>query len=395
LTRKNATRSAMKSPADLAARWTRQWELPDNRVQRLLNPDAWPLSLPVPKPTSVQFSNETSRVREHIRRWRSVSVGRVVWQAVSFRGGSEPVEIPVAWELNTPSEWAVVTADAAIMRRLDRLARLWDTIPAQFHHLMARQPHLLEDKNHADVVKATEVALGLTPGCAQGRPLRAVSVGGIDTKFLERHRNLIVQLLDVVYDGQVSELGLETFLGALDESDHWLLLAPLCADLLPFTQQRVRASELRSTPLRGSHILIVENERSLHQLPQLNDTTAVLGAGLNLEWMDAPWLRAMRLGYWGDLDTWGLQMLAAARRRGPGLTPILMTREVFEKFGPACAVAEPVQAAETAPDYLCEDETALYRYLRAAERGRLEQEFLPAGTVGDAVLSWRYGAAGA
>jgi hypothetical protein len=33
----------------------------------------------------------------------------------------------------------------------------------------------------------------------------------------------------------------------------------------------------------------------------------------------------------------------------------------------------------------------LYRHLRELERGRLEQEFLPADQVGDALATWRGG----
>jgi hypothetical protein len=96
---------------------------------------------------------------------------------------------------------------------------------------------------------------------------------------------------------------LEGFLGALSEGDHWLLVAPLGPELLPFSQQRVRASELRGMALPGSHVIIVENEQCLHQLPPVADTVAVLGAGLNLEWMQSEGLGTKRIGYWGDLDT--------------------------------------------------------------------------------------------
>jgi hypothetical protein len=33
-------------------------------------------------------------------------------------------------------------------------------------------------------------------------------------------------------------------------------------------------------------------------------------------------------------------------------------------------------------------ESMLYRHLRALEKGRLEQEFLPADQVGDALATW-------
>jgi hypothetical protein len=68
--------------------------------------------------------------------------------------------------------------------------------------------------------------------------MRALSVGGIDTKFFEHHRTLMTQFLDVLFDGEVDNLGLEGFLGALDDTDHWLLIAPLERGLPPSLRHR-------------------------------------------------------------------------------------------------------------------------------------------------------------
>ncbi len=75
------------------------------------------------------------------------------------------------------------------------------------------------------------------------------------------------------------------FLGAVSERDHWLLLMPLQSGIMPFEQLRVRASELQHRPLPTGHILVVENEQCLYQLPSLPDCIAVLGTGLNLGWV--------------------------------------------------------------------------------------------------------------
>jgi hypothetical protein len=121
----------------------------------------------------------------------------------------------------------------------------------------------------------------------------------------------------------------------------------------------------------------------------LLDTVAILGAGLNLEWMRAQWLGQRTVGYWGDLDTWGLAMLARARRLQPCLTALLMTLEIFESHAPTMAVAETRAAGAELPDGLTENEQELYRFLIASELGRVEQEFLPAKLVKDTLEAWR------
>jgi hypothetical protein len=231
----------MKSPADLVGRWAKQWDVADTREQRLLCTEGWPVSLTIGKPTPTELTRHIDQVRAHLQRWRSVSIGNVRWERVSFRGGSEPVDVPVEWVLRDPSEWVAACGDSEIQWEYERLGRLVSATDSSFHRSLVRQRHLLADKDEAEIIKTVQVATALTPGCAAGRPLRALSLCGIDSKFFERHRRLLIHLLDVRFDGQVSDVGLEAFLDALDEDEHWLLVAPLAAGLLPFAQQRIRA----------------------------------------------------------------------------------------------------------------------------------------------------------
>jgi len=46
-----------------------------------------------------------------------------------------------------------------------------------------------------EVIRAAKVALPLSHGCAEGRPLRALSILGTDSKFFGRHRALLVAAL--------------------------------------------------------------------------------------------------------------------------------------------------------------------------------------------------------
>lgn len=259
---------------------------------------------------------------------------------------------------------------------------------ASDHPLWLRKRHLWRDKPIEEVLRAARLADSLKPGCASGRPLRALPYAGIDSKFFEHHRSLVIQLLDVRYDGAASNLGLETLLEAAPENDHWLLLADLDGSLLPFAQQRVRATELaeRAT-MPGSHCLIVENERVLHLLPQLPDTLVVLGSGNNLKWLANNWLSSQSVAYWGDLDTWGLKLLAQARRHQPRVKSLLMDSATFAAHV-LNAVVELLRA-EAVTEGLATAELQLFKELTQREKGRLEQEFLSEHAVHEAVTTWR------
>lgn len=378
----------MKSPSDLAAILARQWNNANYREERLLNSDAWPMVLNIGKPSADSFEIQLESMRSHVMAWRQVSVGKVRWQSLRFRKLGDPVDFPIAWELHKPSEWIKATGERSIEAEFQRLSRFVDAAPPSLHNFLIRQRHAWLDKADDDVLLALKIAQQLQPGCAQGAPLRALGIGGADSKFYERNRNLVTKLLDIHFSGLPSELGLESFLGAASDHNHWLLLVDLGGDLLPYRQLRVRDTELLQKPLPGRCLLVVENERCYHQLPMLPDTVAILGAGLNLAWLSAPWIREKNLAYWGDLDTWGLTMLARARQLQPHLLPVLMTREVFEQ---SCekSVAEIVNSSRTPPQGLSEVERTLFNYLLAQKFGRLEQEFIARDVVEQALLQWR------
>lgn len=381
----------MKSPAELAAALARQWQNAALREQRLREPQAFPLRLSIGRPTAREWVGQSAAVREHVARWRGVNVGEVDWQPLSYRAAAEAVELPLHWIIRSPREWAEAAGDEDVRRELRQLQALLDAVDTRFHALLLRQRRLWRDREVDDVAQTARLALALAPGIAAGQPLRCLSLAGIDSKFFERHRPLILALLDARFDGQASEQGLEGFLDAADEGEHWLLLAPLAKGLLPFSQLRLRARELQRSPLPAARILVVENERCLHRLPELDDTIAVLGAGLDLGWLGADWLRTRQIGYWGDLDTWGLLMLARARRLQPHLQPLLMDAATFERHAASLGVPEPMPAASDPPDDLLPEEAALFRRMLRQARGRIEQEFLPLAEVHAAIGSWQAG----
>ncbi|MFZ2234829.1 MAG: Wadjet anti-phage system protein JetD domain-containing protein [Dokdonella sp.] len=377
----------MKSPKELADLLVRQWNSADKREHRLLDAQAWPLRIGIGRPSPACFTKYTARVREHIARWREVSIGEVQWEASTFRSAAEPVSLPTHWSLFSPEDWAQGSGDAQVRLEFHRLRYLLGCVDSRFHSLLIRQRSLWLGHADQEVVQATALVLELEPGIAAGRPARALALAGIDSKFIERHRALVTALLDVRFDGRASQAGLGSFLDAADEDDHWLLVVPLTPGLLPFAQQRVRARELMALPLPAGRILVIENERCRHLLPKLPDTIAVLGSGLNLAWLRADWLHDRCLGYWGDLDSWGFDMLARARCLQPHLTALLMERTVFDRYA-ALAVAEPVVAGPNPPEGLVDEERNLYRHLLGLAKGRIEQEFLPRETVVDVLTRW-------
>lgn len=387
----------MKSPCQLANYLVRQWQRSDWREQHLLpGTQAWPLRLPIGEPNAQSFRDDSAALRQHLQQWRAIveqGPGKVEWTPRQYRSGASAIDVPSYWVLR-PSDCAHAfdqcagSEGAQASADYRALVTVLSQVDACFHPMLLRRLSLWRGTTTEQVITATRIAQQLEPGSAEGRPLRALAVAGNDSKFFERHASLLAALLDERFDGEASRQGLAAFLGAAQEGEHWLLVAPLAEGLLPFRRQRVSASELQVTALPASRILLVENERCLHQLPKhVPDTIAILGAGLNLGWLCAPWLQKCKVAYWGDIDTWGLTMLASARNHLPKLDALLMDDASFAAHS-HLAVPEPVQAPITQANGLLLGEAVLDQHLRRLEAGRLEQEFLSAAAVARAIEDW-------
>jgi len=377
----------VRSPEQVGRLLAGQWYRTPTRLARLLSPESWPLVIPLARPpAALAAGGGWAEVRAHLDAWRRVRVGTVEWGAVAYRGVGEPIEVPVRWVLESPSEWVAASGSDEVAAEHAALSRLVAGAHPRYRRFLVERRGLVVRHPEAEVATALAVAEQLSEGCAAGVPLRALPVAGIDTKFFERNRQLMTAALDVRFDGVVSEVGLEGFLGAAGPDGHWLLVADLDGSLLPYRRIRLTDGDVAAEGLPGQRLLVVENERCLHALPALAGTVAVLGAGLNLGWLGAATLAGHAVGYWGDVDTWGLVMLARARSVRPDLVPLLMDAGTFDGHDER-AVAEP-RPAEAPVAGLTASEAALFARLSSAVRGRLEQELLEPELVRDTVTRW-------
>jgi len=378
----------MKSPADLIAVLRRQWENAIRRESRLLGaPQAWPVVLSIGLPSPQRLRSNLDAVKRHVELWRAVSLGEVRWQEICYRATASPVSMPVQWIIRCPSEWIDASNCEIVRREFESLSLLVTHTDETFHSLWVRRRSLWTGRPIQEVILAARLAMVLEPGCAKGKPLRMLAMDNTDTKFFERNGALITKLLDARFDSEVSQIGLENFLGAYQSEDHWLLVIDLDGRLLPFKKLRVKTSELLETALPCASLLIEKNETCEHQLPSISDTIAVLGAGFDLGWAEADWLKTKRVAYWGDIDTWGLQFLARARTAIPHVDALMMNMATYERFA-KLAIREPVVAGTEWLYGLTSSERQLYQHLLQQANGRLEQEYLATPYVHEQLETW-------
>lgn len=262
----------------------------------------------------------------------------------------------------------------------------------------ARQPHVL--LYHAEDWPALLSCLDWFAAHPQTACFsRAIAAPGVHGKFVETHRALLGELLDLALPGSVKDSeqsGARNFnrrYGLLDRPELVRLrfldseLAPALfesASLLP-AELTLRADDFAAPAFgialaarRLRQVLVLENEISWLSLPSLPGTVAVLGSGYGFSHVaSADWMRQTRLWYWGDLDSHGFAILSQFRALFPQARSLLMDLPTLQAHLALCT-DEP-KPSRAQPESLTETERQAWIGLSSLQPGRnlrLEQERL-------------------
>lgn len=246
--------------------------------------------------------------------------------------------------------------------------------------------------NDEDLYLLVKLIPQLKCGMGKGSYLRSLPVTVVDTKFIEKHRRLIESITAAVIDEAARQRGLFRWLNCRHKPRDWLLVKPLCpqtrAALGGLPLLRLSSDTLIEFVLPADNILIIENEQPCLALPDIPNTIAIAGGGKNVAWMQAQWLPAKRVGYWGDIDSEGLSILSDARSKQSTITPLMMDMQTVDAYRqrmvdePGSVIKEPIA--------LTRAERELFSALRGRRYGhtRLEQERLPIDYVTRAIDLW-------
>ena len=372
----------------------REW-LRWNRLRsRLLGERPMPIKVPLHPPTGQQALQDLPRFQTFIASWQQwPDPDQIEWQTRHYQQIGT-YHVPVSLTIPTRQSFFEVLGPDAIAR-----SRLWETRLRQFNEVSpCLTPVVIKHLRKLETFSESEVAalVGLLPqlqkNTGEGLYLRALPVTGVDTKFIENNSTLISELLEAIYPEEQIKKRLAQWLGCIEKPKGWLIVRPLCPitreQMMGLSVLKLSSDTLKTTPLPASKILVVENEASGFGLPELPDTIAVIGGGKNTSWMGAKWLSSKGIGYWGDIDTWGLTFLSNARSKQPHLTSLMMNEEVFQLF---CERASHEEVVTTLlPHHLNIEEVQLFYSLLKADKtkNRLEQERLSQDYINYHLLDW-------
>ncbi|MBT2554436.1 Wadjet anti-phage system protein JetD domain-containing protein [Arthrobacter sp. ISL-5] len=215
-----------------------------------------------------------------------------------------------------------------------------------------------------DVLSAAQVALWLRDNPAPGIYVRQLGLPGVHTKFIERHRQVIDQLMAAIALGSdnseakadaegLEEDPLETAVPevALDDGAgrtpaarfarrhgflhppelvRFRVLDPSIPMLGGARDVTVTAEAFGTLRLPVHTVIATENQVNFLALPERPGTLALYGAGYGFSSLqDAAWLRECQVLYWGDIDTHGFRILDQLRAAHPHVRSVMMDEETL------------------------------------------------------------------
>ncbi|MET3935655.1 Wadjet anti-phage system protein JetD domain-containing protein [Arthrobacter sp. OAP107] len=263
-----------------------------------------------------------------------------------------------------------------------------------------------------DALAAARVALWLRDNPEPGIYVRQLGLPGVHTKFIERHRPVIDQLLvavapgfevgeaegdaeapaetlpemagrDVVLDDAAGRTPAARFArrhGFLHPPElvRFRILDPEIPALGGARDITVTAEAFSTLRLPVHTVIATENQVNFLALPERQGTLALYGAGYGFSSLrDAAWLRDCEVLYWGDIDTHGFRILDQLRAVHPHVVSVLMDEETLLAHRDVWGTEpSPSRAALTR---LRAEETGMYVALGNDTYGsaiRLEQELI-------------------
>jgi hypothetical protein len=382
-------------------------------LRELLEPSgAYPRRRSLKRPTAAALLSDYAAAQ----RWASeffAGAGPYVLETVDV--GRRTVgsnRIPAAAVFATVEDeiaFAGKTREAARFRELaSQLGELDPLLPSW----AARRPLKLLELGH-DALVAARVALWLRDNPAPGIYVRQLGLPGVHTKFIERNRQVIDQMLTALRHGSdggevdvdaeasaeapapdpaVSDAALENGAGRTPaarfaqrhgflhppELVRFRILDPAIPALRGARDMTVTAEAFSTLHLPVHTVIATENQVNFLALPERPGTLALYGAGYGFSSLrDAAWLRECEVLYWGDIDTHGFRILDQLRAVHPHVESVLMDEETLLAHRAAWG-KEPTPSS-AALTRLTPKEAALYEALGNDTYGssiRLEQELI-------------------
>ena len=384
------------TPADLRAQVQKLWDKGALLAPLISGEALFPLRLTLRRPTSAELSDRFDKVRNWISDLQQGTHYRVVMRELRHHiigSNAIPDEI---W-IDTIDDALALIGKGQDAGRFSRIVSLaGERCPFALPWLIKHSLKAL--KLSEDWPLLLDIIDWMQAHPHPGIYPRQIDIPGVHTKFIEAHRSVLMELLDLSLPPEAVDIkatGTGRFCrryGLLEKPlrirfrilDPELALLPTCTD----QDITVNQDAFNQLDVRVNRVFITENEVNFLAFPYLPAGMVIFGAGYGFEMLaKAAWLHACSIHYWGDIDTHGFAILDQLRTHLPHTESFLMDRKTLMAHELQW-VSEP-QPVRRDLARLRKEERELFEDLRDNRIGpaiRLEQERLGFGWIKAALV---------
>jgi hypothetical protein len=362
-------------PADVRTAIRKKWDAGALLARYAAGQDWEPLSVAIRGPSAREIGERLAEVRTWAAEWAEVARGplRVEYKQVGGRHFGVNSLPGRAWVDGYDDAWALLRVQPEVRRLSEMIETARDSrlVPWLTNHPM-RALRLAEAW---DRLLAT--VRWIERRQAPGMYLRQVDVPGVDTKFIERHKRVLAELLDAQLEPSRVNAAAPDFAGRygfLRRPGYVRFRVP--GGFHGFSELSARADEFTVAPDGITRAYVIENEITYLAFPVPVAGMVIFGGGYAVAVLESlSWLGALDVVYWGDIDTHGFAILNRLRHHLPQARSILMNRGTL--LGHQDHWTTEPAPTTVALDLLAPAESALYADLTSNTYGRavrLEQE---------------------
>ncbi len=317
--------------ADLRARVLREWERGRLLADSWTGAARYPWRLPLKGPTSAELAARFDEARRWIRDLAGDSGIRLECQEISHHQIGRN-QVPVAAWLDAEQDALGLIGKRREAARYRELAAAIHAAYPALHDWIAKRP--LSVLEHAEAWPGLLGVLGWFVDHPRANVyLRQIDVPGVHSKFIERHRALLGELLELVLPAEAIDAtapagvaGFERRFG-LRGKPALIRFRLLDGNRQGLTDLTVPAEEFGHLAPPARRVFITENEINFLAFPRVPDSLLIFGAGYGFEPLArAPWLADREIHYWGDIDSHGFAILDQLRGHFPQARSLLMDR---------------------------------------------------------------------
>lgn len=392
--------SRWTTPRDLIDQVEKHWRRGDLLRAQFDSGLRYPLTLRLRGPTAGELTDDFAAVADwvsHLQKGSKESRGQgytLQWQRRQHRvhGAND---LPCGATVDSQSDALAMIGKE---RQAGQFSSLASDILARFPDLsewIARRPlRLLEYRDDWPRILAVLEAFAShpMPECY----LRELDIPGVHSKFIETHRGLLSELLDLVLPEHAIRTdargvrGFSRRYGLRDKPIRvrFRFLDPSLA-LAGIRDLEIPLEDFARLAPGVTRTFVTENEINGLSFPDHPGALVIFGLGYSINTLAMiSWLSSCSIWYWGDIDTHGFAILNRFRQHLPQARSLLMDEATLESHRPLWGQEDAGKRFVGDLPQLSQCEQRLYRQLcdnHLAKNLRLEQEHVRQSWLQDAL----------